>query len=384
MNRHSRSFLWPLLVVPLAGLGLVGACAPDVPASTPSPALPASAVVAAPPALPELPAPLGGDCRIEVRGPDGWLDRGGASCGSGGRIGVLVVGDMGWPGPILDATVAGMRARCDAGPCDLGLLAGDLIYGDGADAALRWRGVWDEALAGLRLPFAAVLGNHEWRQEPNPHLKRAAVFASDGRGGLIAPGPSFAARLRTSDGRTLLAIAAVDTDSVANPGPGMPGLGAEALAAACGEGAPVLWLGHHPPSSEGLHHTHEAHVEAALRRTVIDAVSGGCRIAAVLAGHDHDLQAWGPGCEEPGMPGVVVSGPSARGFRGPGPAHLRPCPGDATAVARYHAGPKSTGGFAWLNIDTTTGHTQVELIEALGEGHIETLSAVAWGLPKVP
>ena len=164
----------------------------------------------------------------------------------------------------------------------------------------------------------------------------------------------------------------------------MPGLGDEALAVACAEGAPVLWLGHHPPSSEGLHHTPEAHVETALRRVLKDAVAGGCRLVAAVAGHDHDLQAWGPGCEEPAVPGVVVAGPASRGFRAAGSAHLRPCPSDPSAVARYHSGPKSTGGFAHLSIDTSTGHTQVELIEALGAGRTETLSSVAWGLPTAP
>ncbi len=321
---------------------------------------------------------------MELKGPDGWLDRGNTTCGSEGRIGVLVAGDIGWPGPILDATVAGMRTRCGDAPCDLGLLPGDLLYGDGVGAESRWRGVWDEALARVGPPFAAVLGNHEWTNDPNPHLKREAVFGSDGRLGLVAPEPSFAARVRSPSGQTLLVVAGLDTDSVANPASGGPGLGTQALADACAEGAPVLWVGHHPASSEGQHHSHEAHVESALRGVLKEAVSGGCRIVAAVAGHDHDLQAWGPGCEEEGMPGVVVAGPGAHGFRPAGPSHLRPCPADPAAVGRYHAGPKGTGGFGYLSIDTSTGHTRVELIEALGEGQISVLSNVEWDLPKTP
>ena len=351
--------LRPLLVLALLSVGCTGGAAP---------------------VAPQAPARAPGECALELWTGAEWTPRAAMSCGADGRIGVLLAGDVGWPGPVLDATLAAMRARCAPGPCDLGLLAGDLLYGDGADAEGRWRRVWDDGFAALGLPFAAVLGNHEWRHEPNSAQKRAAVFAADGRAGLLAPAPSYAARVRTPEGRTLLAIAGLDTDSVSNPAPHMPGIGADSLATACAQGAPVIWLGHHPASSEGLHHTHEAPVEAALRRLLRDAVGGGCRIAVAAAGHDHDQQAWGPGCEEPGMPGVVVSGVAARGFRPAGPRHLRPCPSAPTATASYHAGPRETGGFAHLSIDTRTGHTRVELIEATAGGST-LLSSVAWALP---
>jgi hypothetical protein len=240
-----------------------------------------------------------------------------------------------------------MKELCASQGCDLLAVAGDLIYGSGDHAVAVWRSVWDEELAQLELPGLAVLGNHEYRHEPNPRGKREAVFAADGRAGLVLPGPTYVARLRRG-ADTLLAVAAIDTDSVANPNADMPGGATETLAAACSEGAPVLVIGHHPPTSQGRHHSHEAHVETALRK-LLREVPEGCEIAAVLAGHDHDLQAYGPGCEEAGTPAVIVSGVAARGFRPPGPQHLPRCVASA-AAANYHAGPSEDGGFAWLRL----------------------------------
>jgi hypothetical protein len=240
-----------------------------------------------------------------------------------------------------------MKELCAAQGCDLLAMPGDLIYGSGDHAEEVWRRVWDHGLAGLGLPGLAVLGNHEYRHEDNPAGKRAALYAADGRAGLVLPGPAYVARLRRGKS-TLLAVAAIDTDSIAHPEPEMPGGAAETLAAACAESAPILVIGHHPPTSQGRHHSHEAHVESALRK-LLREVPDGCQIAAVLAGHDHDLQAYGPGCEEAGTPPVIVSGVAARGFRPPGPQHLPRCPA-APAAAKYHAGPSDDGGFAWIRL----------------------------------
>ena len=282
-------------------------------------------------------------------------------------------------------TLQASAAVCAQKGCDLGLLPGDLLYDDGIRAAKYWELIWDKGFAQLGFPFAAVLGNHEYRHEPNPQLKRQAILAADGRKGLVSPGPSYALRLVGPDGTPIVAVAGVDTDSVSvplSPPPtpeGMPGLGDEALANACATGAPVVWLGHHPPSSQGLHHTHEGKVESALRARLIELGAGGCQVAVAVAGHDHDLQAYGPGCEEAGAPGVVVAGPSARGFRPAGPSHLTPCPAAKDAVTAAHFGPKQTGGFAWFSVtrEGSGGRVEVSLVEATAT-EAKTLSSHTW------
>jgi len=300
------------------------------------------------------------------------------SCPKDGGLRLLVAGDVGLPTEILAGTVQGAAAYCQAHGCDMGLLPGDVLYDDGQHAEEYWPLIWDQGFARLDMPFALVLGNHEYRHEPNAELKRKVIKEADGRAGLISPGPSYALRILGPDGAVRLAIAAVDTDSVSNPIDSMPGLGEDALATACGTGAPVVWLGHHPPSSQGGHHTHEAHVETALRARLKKLVAGGCRVAVATAGHDHDLQAFGPGCQEAGVPGVVVAGPASKGFRPPGPAHLSPCTADVKAVSRYFAGPKPNGGFAWLSVHGETNTVQVQLIETLGEGASNVLSTDTW------
>jgi len=305
-----------------------------------------------------------------------WELRAERSCPGPEGIDVLALGDVGYPGERLQSSVAAMSRLCGQEGCDLVGLAGDLVYGPGDHAVEVWRAVWDGAIASLGLPGLAVLGNHEYRHEPNPHLKRDAVYAADKRAGLILPGPSYVARLRDGE-RTLLSVAAIDSDSIANPGPKMPGGAAETLAAACGEGAPVLVLGHHPPTSQGRHHSHEAHVESALRRLLRGAPKG-CSIVAYLAGHDHDLQAYGPGCEEAGTPAVIVSGVAARGFRAAGPQHLAQCV-NPDAASTYHAGPSEDGGFAWLRIPLTgTSPTQAVLYQVPVGAPSRELKRIEW------
>jgi hypothetical protein len=318
------------------------------------------------------------ECRLEIEKEGAWQERARFPCPADGSLRMLVMGDVGRPGAILDGSTAAALRRCGEKPCQLLLVPGDLVYGPGEAAATAWPAVWDSSLARIGLPSLFVLGNHEYREESAPELKRQAIFASDGQKGAVIPAASYVARV-VRGGAPVLAIAAMDTDSIANPGIDMPGGAEEALRGACSVGVPVLTMGHHPPSSQGLHHGHEARVEEALRSLLLSATKGGCRVAAALAGHDHDLQAYSPGCEAKGMPGVVVSGTAAKGFRPPGEPHLSPCP-EAGAESQYHAGPKETGGFALLELLPAASGLRVELVESPGGDEARTLSTMSWAL----
>jgi len=328
--------------------------------------------------VPVEPSP-GHSCSLEVWTGGEWVHSRTLSCPDDGTLRLLSVGDVGRAGGILDASVAEMQRHCAGDTCQLMLIAGDLIYGPGAQASETWRAVWDQSLAQVGLPGLAVLGNHEYRHEPGPELKREVLFSAHGRAGLVLPGAHYAARIRAGD-EVLLSVAALDTDSLSLPGPDKPGLGLHVLAEACAQGAPVIALGHHPPSSQGRHHTHEAWLEAQLREVLATTSAGGCNLIAYAAGHDHDLQAYGPGCEAPGVPAVVVSGVVARGYRGPGSEHLRTCRREG-AQSSYHAGPRKAGGFAILELDLRTGGAAARLIDVPSPGESRELGRVEWQFP---
>ncbi|MBJ94669.1 MAG: hypothetical protein CMP23_09395 [Rickettsiales bacterium] len=320
-----------------------------------------------------------GPCQLELWAEGKWSSFHQLQCPRDRSLNLLSVGDVGRSGEILTASVAEMQRSCADGSCQLMLIAGDLLYGPGSLAEQAWRGVWDDGLARVGLPGLAVLGNHEYRHEPGPERKREVLFAAHGRKGLALPAANYAARLRMGD-QTLLSVAALDTDSVALPGDDKPGLGLDALAEACAQQAPVVVLGHHPASSQGLHHSHEAWLERKLRRLLVETAAGGCEILLYASGHDHDLQAYTPACEEPGMPAQVVSGVVARGYRARGSSHLSPCPIPG-ARSSYHAGPRAAGGFIRIELELDSGEARAVLVDVPRPGESEQLDVLRWSFP---
>jgi hypothetical protein len=161
----------------------------------------------------------------------------------------------------------------------------------------------------------------------------------------------------------------------------MPGLGDAALDAACGEGVPMVVVGHHPPTSQGLHHGHEAHVEKELRRIWAERRRGGCDLRLVAAGHDHDLQAYPPECEEADLPALVVSGVAGLGFRIAGEPHLPKCgpgPSEGRETA-YFAGRGKDGGFAHVEVALGPGESNIRLFATPAAGGApELLSTTAF------
>jgi len=355
--------LTPLLLVLLVACG-----GTEGPRSEPAEAV--AAVGSGAVALDATPTPDPGQlCSLEINTGDGWVARSGLGCPSDGTLVVASVGDVGRAGPTLDATLAGLLGACRAaGGCQALLLPGDLIYGPGADADGAWSGIWDDALSRLGVYGIAALGNHEYRHEPGPELKREVLFAADGRAGFVLPAANYAARILGPEGDLRLAIAAIDTDTIVR-GESLAPLQAT-LATACSTGARMIVVGHHPASSQGRHTLHERPVEAALRK-LLRGVPEGCRVVASFAGHDHDLQVWPAGCEEAGTPPVIVSGVSARGFRDGGDTHLTPCPASG-ATGAYYAGARDDGGYALMTL-APDGRATVSLYDTTTPNPLTTL-----------
>jgi hypothetical protein len=290
-------------------------------------------------------------CSLELNLGQGWAPRAELPCPGPEGTGVIVAGDVGFAGELLTESVDGMIRFCGERPCHLMLLPGDLLYGPGSVADKMWSLVWDASLARVGVPGLGSLGNHEYRHEPEPKLKREALAAADGRAGFVLPQSAYAARIRRGE-QTLVAFAALDSDSVANPGPGMPGLGTWALEQACGEGAPTV----------------------AVAKVLRERKAAGCELVFAASGHDHDLQAWPPSCQRDGDVAVLVSGASARGFRKQGSAHLEPCPA-TPATGRYHA-DRPGGGFVHATI-APDGGVSVTL-QATHNGELTELSSTKW------
>lgn len=314
-----------------------------------------------------------GTCSVELPQGKTWAKSASSSCPPTGPLPFVVLGDPGKPGGRLIAVSEAARARCDTLGCAAMLLPGDIYYGSGESGPEGWAQIWDQGLKRVGRPTLAVFGNHEWREEPYSARKRQAVLRTHGRDAFIMPAASWWARI-VRDGSAQLAVVGLDSDRIAAPtlgdstgdpeAPEAPlrsntPLGAEHLNAACQSGLPVVVMLHEPISTQAGHlYDRVDHIDSAplvvplLRQFIQEKATEGCPIEVVVAGHDHDLQFYGPGCEQVGTPATIVSGVAGKAFRDHHSGHLDPCPATASAES-YHlyAQPEDTGGYTELRID---------------------------------
>lgn len=381
----------PLRIEALPGIKVVmrpelgDQCLPKRRAATPAVAAlvpsPTAALAPTPTTAPTLGAtPLGGRCAVEWKGATSWNPAGSAPCPTAGPIPMAILGDPGRPGPQLERVATAAGARCQQIGCAAALIPGDLYYGSGEGGDAGWRAIWDERLSRVGRPTLAVFGNHEWREEPHSARKRQAVLRSHGRLGFVMPASTWLARVLRG-GRPAIVVVGLDSDRIAAPGlgdhvgdpeaPDAPlrgdvDLGASWLEAACATALPVVVMLHEPISTQGGHADDRIdHIEGAplvlplLRAFIRERAAAGCDIRVVVAGHDHDLQAYGGGCEEPGTPPTVVSGVAGKPFRPHHTGHLDRCPGVATAASFHLRGlPEGYGGFTEIAVDPGRGATE--------------------------
>jgi hypothetical protein len=80
------------------------------------------------------------------------------------RIRVLVVGDIGEPGPDQRQVAAAVAAYHRARRFDLGLTVGDNFVPSGVTGPgdPRWKGEWEDLYRPLGIPVFASTGNHDW------------------------------------------------------------------------------------------------------------------------------------------------------------------------------------------------------------------------------
>ncbi|MGC3997031.1 MAG: metallophosphoesterase [Anaeromyxobacter sp.] len=254
------------------------------------------------------------------------------------RLRVLHLGDFGDPTCQQAQVAEGLAAAHRRARFELAFFAGDNIYECGPDPAVAGaegcRFAPDDntvapgftppddplfarheaALAPLRgLPIYLALGNHDvWScrdSDPGGDLARRQACLEVAH---ASPAWSMPARHYVVD-RGPARFIVVDTNLVAHDGYGGFRLDDEVAfvaeaARGCGQGRTCFLVGHHPPATAGDHRDQvgTAAYQAAMDRLL---AAGAGRVAAFLAGHDHDLQH----LRMAGGLDVLISGNGSRG-----------------------------------------------------------------------
>jgi acid phosphatase len=202
-----------------------------------------------------------------------------AFAGGGPEVSFFALGDTGYGGEILQSNAREMERSAEARPVDLVLLLGDNFYLDGVrslDDPL-WKERFEDAFAGskLQLPIYAVLGNHDYRGEPDVEIE---YTKKSSRWRMPARWYTFSVPMRSGGEVQFFAL-----DSQAFEGTA-PGIAEEKewLAQELTKST-ARWkiaFAHHPALSHGQHGPTPG-LEALIDRSKIDLY---------VTGHDHDLQ----------------------------------------------------------------------------------------------
>jgi acid phosphatase len=198
-------------------------------------------------------------------------------------VSFYAIGDTGFGGEILRANAASMERAAESRPVGFALLLGDNFYMEGVETTgdRRWKEIFEDGFPGkaLRVPFYAVLGNHDHRGSIDAQIEYTRKSA---RWKMPARWYTFAVPMK--DGLEVQFFA-LDTQPIHHGW--MEGDDeAEWLESELAK-SKARWrivFGHHPFLSHGSHGS-----TPELRKRIAPLLERG-KVDLVLAGHDHDLQ----------------------------------------------------------------------------------------------
>lgn len=241
------------------------------------------------------------------------------------RLAFLALGDIGWPGPVVQGVAARMERVADELPFSFVCLLGDNFYRDGVDSSVdpRWRGGFEELFAGshLDVPFYAALGNHDHNGIVQAQVE---YTARSSRWRMPAQYYSFALPL----GEHEVEFFVLDTEAIRREERESD----EQLRwleekLAHSRARWKIAVGHHPLRSNGAHGG-IGRVCDALEETFVRH-----GVALYLSGHDHDLELLDSGRGY--LQVVSGAGSSSRSMRW----------GDGTVFA------SAAPGFVWVALE---------------------------------
>lgn len=204
------------------------------------------------------------------------------------KISFLALGDQGtgtltqWRIARAMETVAARR-----GGVDFAVLMGDNFYSHGVRSTddRQWNYKFENLYAGDHLnniPFYAVLGNHDYRGDPETEIRYSRERLGSGRWQM--PDHHHSADFGTDGGRPLLRIAFIDTNLSGNALAREADFVRQTFSAAGPEPVWRLVVGHHPVRNYGKHGETPGLAAALLPALQVS------RVDFYLSGHDHDLQ----------------------------------------------------------------------------------------------
>jgi tartrate-resistant acid phosphatase type 5 len=181
---------------------------------------------------------------------------------------VLAFGDFGTGSEAQKKTAAAMLEFHRKTPFDFGITLGDNFYSIGMSSPedARWKTWWEEMYSGMKIPFYASLGNHDWGQADSP---AAEILYSGKSASWKMPAPYYTFTAGS------VQFFALDTNDVSE--------------------AQLLWLkgeiekskarwkivyGHHPIYSDGQHGD-----SLVLKAKLLPVLKD--KVDMYLVGHDH-------------------------------------------------------------------------------------------------